>query len=77
MTLPAHFLDQHTLARQQWLQALQEAERDERAAMGMLTGAMSWAAIVAVGVLIGVVYADWVTGEQIADEVTTAWRART
>lgn len=77
MTRPVHFADQHTLARQQWLQALQEAERDERAAMGMLTGAMSWAAIIAVGVLIGFAYADWVTGEHLATEIVSQWRDRT
>lgn len=77
MTRPVHFLDQHTLARQQWLNALQEAERDERAAMGMLTGALAWAAIIAIGVLIGVVYADWVTGEYIAADIIANWRART
>ncbi len=77
MTRPAHFLDQHTLARQQWLQALQEAERDERAAMGMITGALSWAAIIAVGVLIGLAYADWVTGEYFAADIIANWRART
>lgn len=77
MTRPAHFLDQHTLSRQQWLQALQDAQHDERAAMGMITGALSWAAIIAVGVLIGVVYADWVTGEYIAADIIANWRART
>lgn len=77
MTIPAHFLDQHTLARQQWLQALQEAERDERAAMGMLTGALSWAALIVVGALIGLAYADWVTGEYIAADIVANWRGRT
>lgn len=77
MTRPAHFLDQHTLARQQWLQALQEAERDERAAMSMLTGALSWAVLIVVGALIGVVYADWVTGEYIAADIVANWRGRT
>lgn len=77
MTRPVHFADQHTLARQQWLNALQEAERDERAAMGMITGALSWAAIIVVGVLIGVVYTDWVTGEYIAADIVANWRGRT
>lgn len=77
MTRPVHFLDQHTPARQQWLQALQEAQRDERAAMAMITGALSWAAIIAVGVLIGVVYADWVTGEYFAAEIVANRRGRT
>lgn len=77
MTIPAHFLDQHTLARQQWLQALQEAQRDERAAMGMITGALSWAALIVVGALIGLAYADWVTGEYIAADIIANWRART
>ncbi len=77
MTRPVQLADQHTLARQQWLQALQEAQRDERAAMAMITGALSWAAIIAVGVLIGVIYADWVTGEYFAAEIIAGWRGRT
>lgn len=68
--------DLNTEARQQWLRELQESRDDERAAMGMLTGAIAWGAVIVLGIAIGAVYADWMTGEQLTADILIALRGR-
>ncbi len=78
MTLARAFCDQNTLARQQWLRDLQsEAQDDEQRAGQMLVGVFAWAFIVVFAIVIGLAFADWMTGEFFAAEIVAGWRART
>lgn len=78
MTRPAQFSDQHTLARQKWLQDLQfEACDDQSRAMQMLVACIGWGFGVVFAIVIGLAFADWVSGEYFAAKVVATWRART
>lgn len=78
MTPSRAFCDQNTVSRQKWLQDLQfEALDDENRAGQMLVGAFAWGFIVVFAIAIGLIFADWMTGEYIAADIIANWRART
>ena len=68
---PAHFSDGHTASRQQWLADLQ-ADSNTESLRGMQM--LAWTIGIALAVTAGVIVADWMTGESIAEQVI-AWRA--
>ncbi len=73
---PAHFDDAHTAQRHAWVRSLQ-ADPLRRSPVGEAAiGAASWAAIIAFGLAIGVIYADWVSGEYTAADLVAQWRGR-
>ena len=74
MTRPAHFDDQHTPARQQWLRALQAPQRRARtiAAEYALN-----AVAIALVLLIAALWADGLTGEHYIGEFVRQARVTT
>lgn len=78
MAIPNRFFDDaHTAQRLAWVRSLQSEPLPSSPVGEAVVGAASWAAIIAFGLFIGVVYADWVSGEYIASDLVATWRGRT
>lgn len=78
MTRPVHFADQHTLARQNWIRSQQEQSNEQSLhAMQMLVACFGWGFGLIFAIVIGLAFADWMTGEFFASEVVANWRVRT
>lgn len=76
MSRPAHFADQHTLARQTWLRDLQdESNLESMHAMQMLVSCVGWSLMAIFAIAVGALFADWMTGEFYAAELVATWRA--
>jgi|GEM_PF-3999284 len=78
MAIPNRFFDDaHTAQRLAWVRSLQADPVPESRIGQALVSTASWAAIIAFGLFVGVVYADWVSGEYIASDLVATWRGRT
>lgn len=73
MTRPAHFNDTHGDERRAWLDGLcREAQAEQVGGMELIVLAFG----VVFAVAIGVLFADWMTGEHFVGETIRAWRGQ-